>query len=132
MVLSINSTKHFIYVCRGTASDAFRLLNKMKHLSFIALFFYLASLLPVAQFSAVHNWLDLPQSSPVHSVLQLTSATKPVKHVDLLGDSDKAIVQLHQAKVVSAVFLVCQCVLAAVHAITTLFFSARAPPFHLS
>lgn len=104
----------------------------MKYLSFIALFFYLASLLPAAQYSAAHNWVDLPLSSPVHSLSQLTSAAQPVKHVDLSGDNDKAIVQLHQAKVVSAVFLVCQCVLAAVHAITTLFFSARAPPFHLS
>lgn len=100
----------------------------MKHLSFIALFFYLGSLLPAAQFSAAHNWVDLPQSSPVHG---LTSAAQPVKHVDLSGDNDKAIVQLHQATFVSAIFLVCQFVLAEGHAVTTLFFSARAPPVHL-
>jgi hypothetical protein len=103
----------------------------MKHLSFIALFFYLGSLLPAAQFSAAHNWVDLPQSSPVHGLTQLTSAAQPVKHVDLSGDNDKAIVQLHQATFVSAIFLVCQFVLAEGHAVTTLFFSARAPPVHL-
>jgi hypothetical protein len=103
----------------------------MKHLSFIALFFYLGSLLHAAQFSAAHDWVDLPQSSPVHGLSQLTSAAQPVKHVDLSGDNDKAIVQLRQATFVSAVFLVCQFVLAELHAVTILFFSARAPPFHL-
>lgn len=125
MIDKLNET---LQICRGTASNAFRLLNKMKHLSFIALFFYLLSLLPVAQFSAAHNWLDLPQSSPVQGLSQLTSAAQPVKHVDLSGDNDKAIVQLHQATFIFAVYLVCQCVLADVYTLTTLFFSARAPP----
>jgi len=67
----------------------------MKLLSFIALFFYLSSLLPSAQFSAAHQWLASPQSSPTHSLAQLTSAASPVKHLMLSDDDDHSLVQLH-------------------------------------
>ncbi len=103
----------------------------MKHLSFIALFFYLGSLLPAALFSAAHNWVDLPQSSAVHGLSQLTSAAQPVKHFALSDDNDKTIVQLHYAGFVSAVERICQFSVTEAHTITTLCFSARAPPLHL-
>lgn len=104
----------------------------MKQLSFIALFFYLSSLLPAAQFSAVHNWVDLPQNSPVHSLSQLTSAAQPVKHSALSDDNDKTIVRLSHTSLVAVGDRICQSVLVEVYAIFPLSFFARAPPYYKS
>ncbi|MBP8228507.1 MAG: hypothetical protein KAX67_10715, partial [Pararheinheimera sp.] len=104
----------------------------MRLLSFIALFFYLSSLLPSAQFSAAQQWLESPQTSASHSLAQLTSAASPVKHMTLSDDDDNSLVQLHQ-KVLSPVFSQTYSYLVTRwHVFSLLPFLARAPPVVLS
>lgn len=104
----------------------------MRLLSFIALFFYLSSLLPSAQFSAAQQWLESPQTSASHSLAQLTSAASPAKHMMLSDDDDNSLVQLHQ-KVLSPVFSQTYSYLVTRWNVFSLLpFLARAPPVVLS
>lgn len=104
----------------------------MKLLSFIALFFYLSSLLPSAQFSAAHQWLASPQSSPTHSLAQLTSAASPVKHLMLSDDDDHSLVQLHSHTAGPALSQSYSYVEKAFYLQSPLAFLARGPPVVLS
>lgn len=104
----------------------------MKPLSFIALFFYLGSLFPAAQFSVAHNWLDAQKTNPVHGFTQATSSVQPIKHADLSGDSDKALVQWHKVDLSPVVAGESSVVVVLFYAATVRCFSARAPPLYWS
>jgi hypothetical protein len=104
----------------------------MKLLSFIALFFYLSSLLPSAQFSAAEQWLTSPQNSPTHSLAQLTSSASPVKHLVLSDDDDHSLVQLHVQAATPGVSQTYSYVETAFYLQSPLPFLARGPPLALS
>ncbi len=104
----------------------------MKLLSCIALFFYLSSLLPSAQFPAAHQWVESAQSSASHSLAQLTSAASPVQHMMLSDDDDNFIVQLHSAAVGPVFSQIYDYFAAVLYAFSLPPFLARGPPLTLS
>ncbi len=100
----------------------------MKLLSFIALFFYLSSLLPAAQFSAADQWLASPQNSPTHSLAQLTTSASPVKHLLLSDDDDHSLVELHNQTAMPGVSQSYSYAETAFYFQSPLAFFARGPP----
>lgn len=105
----------------------------MKPLSFIALFFYLSSLFPSVQSLAADQWLASPQSSPTHSVAQLTSVTSsPVKHLMLSDDDDQGLAQLYSHVIGPALSQSYSVLTTAYYPQRAVAFLARAPPVVLN
>lgn len=100
----------------------------MKHLSFIALVFYLGSLFSPLESSAAHNLLDALQIKEQYGLSLLTSAAEQVKHADVSADSDKVAVWWHQFKSVAVNSLVNSRLIFIFRAAVAEGFSARAPP----
>lgn len=103
----------------------------MKHLSFVALVFYLGSLFSPLEASAAHNVLDVLQIKEQHGLSLLTSAAQQVKHADVSADSDKVVVWWHQFRLVAANRLVSPRLIFILRAAVAEGFSARAPPLCL-
>lgn len=100
----------------------------MKLLSFLALFFYLTSLLPSAQVLQTYPSVDSVQNSAPHHLNALSARAAPLKHSLFFDDDDNVILQLH-ADVVTCTFCAVQSyVLQQPDFISATAFLARAPP----
>lgn len=115
---------------RNVVSDSFRLL-KMKPFSFIALLFYVASTVQAAQFAIGQQWLETQQTTQLHALSQLTPVAKPIKHVDLSADADKATLSGQQPELGFVSVFVSHHLLLWSSSVIRRYFSARAPPLFL-
>lgn len=104
----------------------------MKYLSFIALFFYFASLCTAVPYSATENWLALQNKTKVITLVQLSSEPLIIKQAAFSADPDNSAVLAYQFEFTSVATEFYSFVVRFAYATTVRCFSARAPPVFLS